>query len=52
MIDRLPDMLSTILQKNDGATTTRINPKGVGIRRRLVKSCNPLRHLTILIDKI
>jgi hypothetical protein len=52
MIDRLSDKLSTILQKNDGAATMRINPKGVGIYRRLLKSCNPLGHLTILIDGI
>jgi hypothetical protein len=45
-------MLSTIQQKNDGAAMTRINPKGVGIRRRLLKSCNPLGHPTILIDGI
>jgi hypothetical protein len=30
-IDRFYDMLSTILQKNDGTAKTRINPKGVGI---------------------
>jgi hypothetical protein len=29
-----------------------INPKGVGICRRLLKSCNPLGHPTILIDGI
>jgi hypothetical protein len=52
MIDRLSDMLSMILQKNDGAATTRINPKGVGICRCLLKSCNPLGHPTILIDRI
>jgi hypothetical protein len=45
-------MLSTILQKNDGAAMTGINPKGVGICRRLLKSCNPLEHWTILIDGI
>jgi hypothetical protein len=31
-IDGLSDMLSTILQENNGATTPQINPKGVGIR--------------------
>jgi hypothetical protein len=45
-------MLSTILQKNDGAAVMRINPKGVGIYRRLLKSYNPLVHSTILIDEI
>jgi hypothetical protein len=52
MIDRLSDMLSMIWQKNDGAATMRINPKGVGICRRLLNSCNPLGHSTILIDGI
>jgi hypothetical protein len=52
MIDRLSDMLSMILQKNDGAMMTQINPKGVGICRRLLKSCNLLGHPTILIDGI
>jgi hypothetical protein len=45
-------MLSTILQKNDGAVMSQINPKGVGLCRRLLKSCNPLGHPTILIDEI
>jgi hypothetical protein len=31
MIDRLSDMLSTILQKNDGAAMMQNNLKGVGI---------------------
>jgi hypothetical protein len=52
MIDRLSDMLSTILQKNDGAAMTRVNPKGVGICRRLLKSCNTLGQSMILIDGI
>jgi hypothetical protein len=45
-------MLSTILQKNDGAAAMRINPKGVGIYRCLLKSYNPLGHSMILIDGI
>jgi hypothetical protein len=45
-------MLSTILQKNNGTATTRINPKGVVICRRPFKSCNPLRNPTILVDGI
>jgi hypothetical protein len=52
MIDRLSDMLSMILQKNDGAVTSRINPKGVGICRCLLKSCNPLGQPTLLINEI
>jgi hypothetical protein len=45
-------MLSTILQQNDGTTTTRINPKGVGICRRPFKSCNPLKNPAILVNGI
>jgi hypothetical protein len=51
-IDCFSDMLSMILQKNDGAATTRINPKSVGICRHPFKSYNPLRNLTILVDGI
>jgi hypothetical protein len=49
-MDCFSDMLSTILQKNDGAATTRINPKSVGICRRPFKSCNLLRNPMILVD--
>jgi hypothetical protein len=51
-IDCFSDMMSTILQKDDGATTTQINPKGVGICRRPLKSCNLLRNPMILVDGI
>jgi hypothetical protein len=45
-------MLSTILQKNDGAAMMQINPKSVGIYRRPFKSCNLFRNPMILIDGI
>jgi hypothetical protein len=48
-IDCFSDILSTILQKDDGTATTQINPKGVGIYRRLFKSCNLLKNPTILL---
>jgi hypothetical protein len=51
-IDCFSDMLSMILQKNNGAAMMRINPKSVGICRCPFKSCNPLRNPTILIDGI
>jgi hypothetical protein len=51
-IDLFSDMLSMILQKNDGATMVRINPNGVGIRRCPLKSRNPLRNPMILINRI
>jgi hypothetical protein len=51
-IDCFSDMLSMILQKNDGTAMTRINLKSFGIYRRPFKSCNPLRNSTILVDGI
>jgi hypothetical protein len=48
-IDCFSDMLSTILQKDDGTATMQINPKGVGICQRLFKSFNLLRNPTILL---
>jgi hypothetical protein len=45
-------MLSTILQKDDGAMTARVNPKGVGICQCPLKIYNPLGNLTILVDGI
>jgi hypothetical protein len=38
-------MLSMILQKNDGAATPQINPKGVSIRRCPLKSRNPFSSM-------
>jgi hypothetical protein len=45
-------MLSTILQKNNGATMLQINPKGVGIRCCPLKIRNLLGNLTILVDRV
>jgi hypothetical protein len=41
-IDRFPDMLNTVLYKNDGATVPWVNPKSIGIRRHPFKSLKSL----------
>jgi hypothetical protein len=48
-IDRFPNMLSAILQKNNGAAMPWINPQSIGIPRRPFQSRNSLRNPTILI---
>jgi hypothetical protein len=47
-INRFLDVLNAI----NGAATTSVNPKSIGIQRYPLKSCNSLRNSTILSDRV